>query len=293
MFKFMITLALLLSLQTLPAELYAQVEIPFMDDPTTPAFYLDVATFRSNKPGFTSIEVYVKFYNSQIHFRKSGGVFKASVEISAMLFGPGGLYFAGGSWEDSLKVDDYDKTNSSSDFRVESCSLLAPPGGYILSVKLTDMETGKGSEISRKLEVPDYDCAGISISDIELCSEIVPDTPAGNFVKHGYKVVPIVQREYGDAISRVWFYFELYGQDGDRADLRYEVRDENGDTILSGNLEDDGTSRGLRGGGTFHISSLDVKGLEEGKYTLEVTATMPDGRSVSRSNDFSIRWFYY
>ncbi len=285
MFRTATLIALLIVLQVLSTVPYAQVEIPLLNDPAIPKFSLDVATFRSDEPGLASIEVYIKFYNDEIQFRKSGDSFSASIEISVLLFGPNGLYFSGGSWDDNFEVSHYDKTNSLSDFRIQSCKLLAPPGKYTLAAKLTDEETGRSSEIRKDIEVPDYSSNGTNISDIEFSSEILSDVPPGNFVKNGYKVVPIVDREYGDIIPGIWFYFEVYGRDVDKIDLKYEISDKDGGKVLTREFQTYGE--------TSHIDSIDLERFEEGRYTFKVTAIAPDGKFTSRSGEFDVIWLYY
>ncbi len=164
--------------------------------------------------------------------------------------------------------------------------LVVPEGNY--TVRLSNAS----DTIQYNVGTKTFDSDHITMSDVELCSNIVmgSNKTSSPFYKNTMEVTPNPTQIYGKSVPRLYYYVELYNMDrrSTNPDAKVEVQaaiaDKQGKMRMNKNYSRDFSHESTVERGAFNIS-----GLESGLYTLIFAATdLSDNSSVYRRRNFYV-----
>jgi len=255
---------------------------------------VDYATFNSPK-GNAYLEIYVSFHQTHIRYVQSDSGYVAEVAINTEIFS-----------EDSM-VTSYDRQYHStliSTEQIESQHQIMdvyffelPFGKYTATVKVNDSYSMASGEFVFSFDMPPFKRDELSLSDIELCTNISQDTTHIKFRKGHLQVIPNPSSLYGFSLPVLYYYAEAYNfafSDNERGTFRQEsyITDTQGaliKIILDEIKQKPGSSSVLVGGsniaglpGNTYFLNLKVTDQQTGKTarkTKRFTLVKPSGKS--------------
>ena len=98
-------------------------------------------------------------------------------------------------------------------------SFALPEGTFKFTVSVVDQFNEKNKKVSSDyLTVKPFDKDSLAISDIQLASRILQNSPNKNsiFYKNTFEVTPIPNLVFGENIPVVFYYYEVYDNFGDK-----------------------------------------------------------------------------
>lgn len=138
------------------------------------------------------------------------------------------------------------------------------PGSYRLSFSITDAVSGRQGTLDAGIVVPTIPAGRPALSQIELASEIKPDSTEKRFRKGALKVLPNPVRIFGEG-SAVYYYFEIYGlvnPAGNRLKVSYISDNDSTTGIVAVDSLDGIRGQAVRTGG------FELEGMPDGGYQL-------------------------
>lgn len=153
------------------------------------------------------------------------------------------------------------------------------PGRYRLEVSIADLVSGRQGKAAAELEVPGFGGSAVSLSQIELASDISADSTPSRFRKGGLTVRPNPERVFGDATNnRLFYYAEAYNP-GLATALRVAYSSFKDQTLR---VVDTRTLSG-ESGTVVHFGGIMLDELENGYYRLWVQAVDAQGSVLASS----------
>ncbi len=146
--------------------------------------------------------------------------------------------------------------------------LVLTPGKVIMTITARDEKNAALTDTARFFAtVPRFAARGPAMSDIQLCSSIRPIPPDTNnlFYKNTLEVVPNPTLLYGKNFQKLRYYLEVYNVTQPKFDLKTEVINSYGRTVV--------TAKERRGGAVpsrVEIGAVDCTTFPTGSYTLSV-----------------------
>lgn len=171
-------------------------------------------------------------------------------------------------------------------------SFSLKPTQYILSIEIIDQNDPNNSGVYNDLiQVVSFKGSGLQISELQLASDIKKGGEPGEmFVKNGYTILPNPPKFFGQNLSFVFFYAEVYnlayGGDKDPTyDLAYTITDKNDAVVTKGPAK-----HKKKGGKTAVIlEKAKILGLSSGEYKLNVSITdNANSKKSQRSASFLV-----
>jgi len=195
---------------------------------------VDYASFISSNHGKTYTEVYVSIYQSDLTYQIEDSLqvahFSHTLKIA---YNDSIIQNVKRQYKNTerlgVKILNFRQFNDVFPFEFES-------GIYELTVIAYDEVADKKGEYSLTLTIPEYK-SDISISDVELATEISKATQKSNFSnKNNVKIIPNPSRVYGLIQPILYFYFEVYNltlnEDGyNRYRFHYYISDNEGQIV--------------------------------------------------------------
>lgn len=178
-----------------------------------PFFCTDAAYFKRGDRYW--VEVYFRVTNRALQFvRTNKGDYRASADLSVILFERGSSQVAGDTQRLRLRAGKYEETTSSDSVRTGVMSFPAQAGDFNLTVSLSDRDTNMRSQVEARFLIPEID--GLpSLSDLRF-------EEAGR--RGGSRVYPNVIRSYRGELTSIPVYFEVYaGREHLPLDVIYRV----------------------------------------------------------------------
>jgi GWxTD domain-containing protein len=172
------------------------------------------------------------------------------------------------TWRVSHEVDTSNILNS----LVGVIGFLIPEGNYKVFVTGTDSASGKSRIMEESLAVITYIGESVGISDIQLASKIVQDSPNKNsvFYKNSLEIIPIPTSVFGEGLPVVFFYCELYNLIKDKTKnilkFNYRVYDSHGNIVRN---KEKFITKAIDS--RVELGSVIVNNLPTDSYTLVVT----------------------
>ncbi len=236
-------------------------------------FYLAVAPV-TNNPGISTSRGYphdsLTFVELDFHFRNLGSdsVYKKAERLPVYFSDSASIREAGGI------------------ITVNPC--LLPPGKYMASVIATDENNRACDTLSTEIEVKGFPRSGLSLSGVELCTDISSESSERDpYYKNTLHVVPNPRMLYGLGLPTVQFYAEVYGlrrmHDSTAYTVSWDVLDTAGDV-----LKHYSASRSGRSSDVVQIGSANVSDLVTGTYEFKLSVS----DSISTLKAVSNRYFF-
>jgi GWxTD domain-containing protein len=244
--------------------------------------------------GKTLVEVYSRIPTNVLTFTETGGNWEATLEFD-LTVRKGDAVVLQDAWTRTKTVADRRMLNSSRVFFVETHAFLVPPGTYELVGTIADATGNELGVLRQTLEAPEENPP---VSDLLLASQIVADTastaPEGYDPARKNRLVlnPNPGQVYSSSVSPfVFFYVEFENVREEPLALARVLR------FRAAGSEDVvkevRAPKTYQPGWTIDFGALNLAGLKEGAYTLEVGWESPEGgeppepyRELARREDF-------
>lgn len=244
--------------------------------PGSPFFCVDAATYLEDDSA--ALEVYLEICNDALQFVKSGDGYRASADVTIVLFNDSGKQVAGDTYRVNLSSSQYGGTTSVDSCKVLTMAFDTVPGEYGLVITVADRDSRRKGVIEVTFDVIDFPDS-LALSDIGF---ITRGQDGERSRWPGFR--PNVRRSYGDVGEDSTFYYEIYNAaEMGLLKVAYTVSDIAGMVAYA----DSGLVEGAAGVGQYGTVPLDT--LSNGQYSLEI-AVLDDagGEVVSRSGGFEV-----
>ena len=259
------------------ANIVAQAELPTYSTPEVPNFHYVAVTSYAGNEKETLLDVYIKISYDELQFIKNNESFRASYEISVVIFDVSGDQQEGKVEKEIIDVEDFQLTNSREKFGISKLSFLLTEDSYRISIGVMDLDTRKSGYRKFTVSVPDY-AKGLSISDI-LFLDSVTESDSGTV-----KMYPTISSDFISESSEFKAYYEIYGIKNE-AVIVNKITDLDGNNIYS-----DTFTRKPSDGVIREIATIRKEKLRFNKYKFVVEVTQ-GRKTVSKSKTFQVRWF--
>ena len=259
------------------ANVIAQVELPLLATPEVPNFYYEAVTSYAGNENETLLDVYIKISYDELQFVKIEESYRASYEISVVIFDASGDQQDGKIEKEMIEVEDFQLTNSREKFGVSKLSFLLTEDSYRINIGVMDLDTRKSGYRRFTISVPDY-TKEAAISDI-LFLDSVTESDSGTVQMH-----PAISSDFISESSEFKAYYEIYGVKS-KVVIVNKVTDLNGNSIYS-----DKFTRKPSDGVIREIVTIRKEKLKFNKYNFVVEITLGE-KTISKSKTFQVRWF--
>lgn len=173
-----------------------------------PQFYLDYSNLKGEK-GQTLVEFYLDVGFNGLAFNKQNSQFQAKFDLDFTIYDDEYYLVKNYSLRDTFSVTSFAETQSLDKARIVPVRFQLPPRKYQLAVIVTDLETGKSSQIFCPFEPRDFNSESMQISDVQLSQKFVfsgDDLPPQ---KSAWELEPNVQRIFAQEHD-LCIYYEIY-----------------------------------------------------------------------------------
>ncbi len=230
-------------------------------------FSSDFTIFAANhQKADIQISIFVPY--SQLHFTISDSVYRAEVDISAILY-QRKKQKGGEIWRKEIVLDDFDKTNSNKEGISWTLSIRSLSGKFDMHIRVKDVGTKRKGEHKLKIEVPDFMNCDFWVSKPGFLLDV-------NRKEKGWILSGNLFVEYGTIYSLIQVVTDPIKSDS--LLLSHYVIDENDNRI-------DNSSRYFRQDSivTWQLVSFPIEKFKEGSYTILVEISK-DARIVARNS---------
>lgn len=200
-------------------------------------FYTDYAGFKDfNDKDHTYQEIYISFPDYQFSYIEKDRAYLAGYQISILLKDSTGTEIAKKEWQNFKRVDYLKQTENTTSLEIAGFSIS--PGDYILSVKLTDLNSQVAGFTDIPIQVPAFEKHQLQTSEIEFARSIKRSQSPNKFVKNNVEILPNPSRVFGIESPFVYFYAEIYnsnqqGNSPEKIRKKYLIIDDRGKIIKS------------------------------------------------------------
>ena len=286
-----IFLALLILAAFPVADCFGQDILPIGNYSGKGSFFLDYAQFRTDREGFSRLEVYYKIFNNSLQFVRRGNKYRAAYELDLTVYDRDGRQVTAASRDRTLTVPEYKNTTSPDDFRISMFDLLLPQGKYKIELHLLDKNTGADISRDLKAELEQYGNREPMLSGIEFARVVDSGVVDSQLAKGDMTVIPSVTRIYaGDSAAFLKYYYEIYLGSADRKGVVIETQilDDKMDIVFRDSL----TAEFAAGDNVIRRArDLSLWGFKSGDYTLDISLRGWRQRVVAQARgNFSIYW---
>lgn len=254
--------------------------------PRTP-FLVDFAAFRQENSDQVRLEVYYKIFNDHLSFVKKDDTFVADYELLVKVLGKNKRQISGNSISEKFAVPFYKETLSPVNFIINQLDMEVPSGQYKLEVVLLDKNSNQTSALNFPLKIADYKEKTMALSGVEFAQEISDSASGTKFDKQVKKIIPKVERLFAGEDQKLWFYYEIYKNKPNPADLEvtYEIID-----YLQRQAHQETEELRLEQTSLGIFKSLNLENLSPNSYTLLIRIKEKGGPNASIEEDFRIEW---
>ncbi len=169
-------------------------------------------------------------------------------------------------------------------------SSVLPPGEYRIEMLHLDETGGQTIDsVSHTLIAAPFKSNTITLSDLELCANIIPNSPNKSevFYKNTMEVYPNPSCMFGSNNTQLYYYIELYNirqfEEDSGVEIQVTIKDVAGNTHAQKNYTRNRGHESLVETGRFNVAEF-----TNGFYTLTFTAIDP----VTRDSVSKVRNFY-
>jgi GWxTD domain-containing protein len=244
-------------------------------------FNSDYSVFREE-----SSNVFVEFYYSfdprQLVFIRSGTGFEASGRIELEILRKSDSKLIAKDFKIPMQLADTSGANK--DIKLTGqINMILESGDYNMKVKASDFNDSKKSWVSEQaVTLTSYPAGKVSISSIQLSTDIVKSSDVNSiFYKNTLEVTPNPSALFGNNISKLFYYAEIYGigkeEIGDKYSVSVTVEDNSGKELKNSAKNFD-----VKTESKVEYGSFDISELPSDKYTLIIKILDSKVKEVTR-----------
>lgn len=232
-------------------------------------FSFDVGRFRA-QDNFVLVELYYSIFRNYLKFVPEENGWRATFTFKAEIWQEDSL-LAKDQWQSVSAVDSLQHVMQGQ--RLFGMGVFAvKPGNYTLKVNLIDLNSMYQKEKELPLTIDPIETGKLTISDIELATQIQPNGNKNLFYKNGYMVIPNPDQFYGTGLPMLTFYSEIYNlcdvNMPDTANYSVQYRILDGDGQLT--REFPPKIRKKPGESAVEASGMNIISFRSGTYFLEL-----------------------
>ncbi len=170
---------------------------------------------------------------------------------------------------------------------INMISLSLYSGRYKLRIKFINRNSASESVLEKNFAIPSRTKKKMMFSDIEFIREFSDSAEESKFIKREKRVIPSVDRNFGDPDPTLWIYYEIYG--GPKKPKEYDlVHEIYGSTHSFSRQESTKIQIGPK---TFYrFESLPLDGLSEGDYILSIRVLDKEKEMAKIEGAFQVEW---
>ncbi|MDZ7331306.1 MAG: GWxTD domain-containing protein [candidate division KSB1 bacterium] len=251
-------------------------------------FGFDFGRFRA-QDNFVLLELYYSIYRDHLKFVPDGKTWKAEFSFQAEIWQRDSL-LASDTWQSITRIDSLAELTSNQ--KLFGLGYFAiKPGNYQLKVRLRDENSQLQREKQLPLTIESFDTGTLNLSDIELATQIRPNTERNLFYKNGYQVIPNPDQFYGTGLPMLMFYTEIYnlaewsGNDTSNYSVQYRIIDGDGQVVR----EFPARLKKKPGESAVEVSGMNIISFQSGTYFFELEAKdLSTGAAIAKRKKFFI-----
>ncbi len=251
-------------------------------------FDYDYAIFR-DEGAKVYLELYYSFTPQELVFKKSSSGFEASGKLQ--------LDIINKNTNKPVVVKEFripvtlsDTSGSNKDFRLTGqINIVLDSGTYVLKMNASDLnDDTKINNAEEEVVLKSFPSDKLSLSTIELSTDIVKSADENNiFYKNTLEVTPNPSNLFGNNLSKLFYYIELYNLNAQELGNSY--------TITTAIANQDGTEikanpkkYELKSDSKVEFGSIDITGLPSNRYILYVKISDNNDKELLRA----FKYFY-
>ncbi len=251
-------------------------------------FNVDMARFKA-KNDLTLLELYISVPRNEIEHRKEDSQYRGIYEIGV------NIYFGDSLLSTSTKQM-VDRANSLDEitkrqllFNIFSFSIQK--GDYKIQTRVTDQFRNIGGWYEQGVTITPFADTSLSVSDIQISTQIVADQSSNPLVKNGYRIIPYPSKLFGIELPVLYYYLEIYnlstmdaGEDSTYR-VQLSVIDMNGNVIT----EVPSVNKKRVAASIIEVGQINAANLFSGNYKIKLDVTdQATGKTVSGEKGFSV-----
>lgn len=269
---------------------YSQTEQDKMLAPEKFNFSFDIGRFRA-QDDFVLVELYYSIFRNHLKFIPDENGWKATFVFKAEIWQNDSL-LATDQWQNIDFVDSLTQVGAGQ--KLYGLGYFAiRPGNYLLKVTMTDVNSAYEKQKEHSIVIEPISDDQLTISDIELVSQIKSSAERTRFFKNGYQVIPNPDQFYGTGMPMLSFYSEIYNLTDDSApdtgnySVTYRILDNDGQIVR----EFPTKIRKKPGESAVEVSGMNIISFRSGTYYLELEANnlVNDERAAQKKKFFIYR----
>lgn len=281
--KLLKLITLILILQLFHERLY-----PFSTSENDFIFEYDYCLFR-NDDNKLFLEFYYSFSQSQLKFVKIDSVFEAAGKLDLEIFSKtSNKNIVEKSFKVPIKISDTTGYNRNVKLTGQ-LNIVLDSGMYSFKIHARDFyDTVKSFHVDENFLLSRFENK-VTTSSMQLAVNIQSSSDTNVFYKNTLEVTPSPSKIFGNELSKVFYYIELYNLRKEFLSDTYKVLvsiyDQNSNNIKSSSRE-----YKIKNESKVEYGSFDISSLQSGKYKL-VFSLMDDKNTlfVSKEKEF---WVY-
>lgn len=232
------------------------------------SFDYDYAIFRDEGTK-AFLELYYSFSPQEMLFVKTTGGFEASgkLQLDVSEKNTGKIYVAK-DFKVPVILDD--TSGNKKDFKLTGqINLLLDSGTYIVKMTASDFNnSSKVNKAEEEIILKPFPLNKVIMSTVELSTGISKSTDESNiFYKNTLEVIPNPSNLFGNNLSKLYYYIELYNLNnaelGDKYSIVTVIANKDGTEINSETKKYE-----LKSSSKVEYGSVDIKGLPSNTYQL-------------------------
>ncbi|MBN8586412.1 MAG: GWxTD domain-containing protein [Ignavibacteria bacterium] len=232
------------------------------------SFDYDYAIFRDEGTK-VFLELYYSFSPQEMLFVKTTGGFEASgkLQLDVSEKNTGKIYVAK-DFKVPVILDD--TSGNKKDFKLTGqINLLLDSGTYIVKMTASDFNnSSKVNKAEEEIILKPFPLNKVIMSTVELSTGISKSTDESNiFYKNTLEVIPNPSNLFGNNLSKLYYYIELYNLNnaelGDKYSIVTVIANKDGTEINSETKKYE-----LKSSSKVEYGSVDIKGLPSNTYQL-------------------------
>jgi GWxTD domain-containing protein len=265
-------------LSLLPSLVFAANSLPVKSTGDLP-FYFDTASFQSSV-GSTFQEFYYQMPLDQLSFVSIDSTLRDTLQVALSITEDSQQVYSD-SWLTPVQSDL--KQELAGRFAPQQFELLLKPGKYKARLDIYEIGGKKNGAAELDFQALDFQAPQLTLSSIQCASEVRKDSTQSKFTKNGFFLLPNPSRIYGNALSMLIFYYEIYHLSSDAQNthfsIQYDICNAGGEIVRQFPVK----KKQKHGSTSADLGALSVAALPDTLYTLQVTVTDSANGQIART----------
>jgi GWxTD domain-containing protein len=249
-------------------------------------FHFDYCVFRDENSKVL-VELYYSFDQNELLFVKNGSGFEASGRIKLNIQNK----TSGSSVvlkEFKIPVEVTDTVNYDKNLKLTGqINILLDTGAYVFKVRGTDFyDSAKTEEYNEEVVLENFPDGKLNLSTIQLSTNISKSTDQENlFYKNTLEVIPNPSLLFGNNLSKLYYYVELYNLKKEILGDKYSVVTTVANIDWS-EIKSETKSYVVKTDSKVEFGSIDVKELPSKKYVLIIRLLDANDKEMIRASKY-------